>query len=122
VSVSPEARAGEIDTEPQEMQPVQNDSPETKLEACRERIDDVDRRLVALLNERTQVVECVSDIKKSANMPVYSPKREEAVYANIAACNAGPLPNVALQRIFERIIDEMRKFEKERMLGPGVVR
>ncbi|HVW11934.1 MAG TPA: chorismate mutase [Bryobacteraceae bacterium] len=92
------------------------DKPETQLADCREHIDDVDRRLVALLNERTAIVEKIGNIKKSAQMGVYEPKREDAVYANIAAANRGPLPEDALRRIFERIIDEMRKVQRDRMV------
>jgi len=93
-----------------------SDTPETRLAACREHIDDVDRRLVALLNERTAVVEKIGQVKKEAQMAVYEPKREDAVYANVTANNAGPLSNGALERIFERIMDEMRKIQKERMV------
>ena len=96
------------------MQPP-NDTPEARLAACRAQIDDLDRRLVALLNERTAIVEVIGRVKKEAQMAVYEPKREEAVYDNIRAANSGPLPNDAVQRIFERIIDEMRKVQKERM-------
>jgi chorismate mutase-like protein len=92
------------------------DTPETQLAACREHIDDVDRRLVALLNERTAIVEKIGNIKKSAQMAVYEPKREDAVYSNIAAANRGPLPEDAMKRIFERIIDEMRKVQRDRMV------
>jgi chorismate mutase-like protein len=96
--------------------PSQNNTPETRLAACRERIDEVDRRLVALLNERTGIVETIGQLKKDAQLPVYEPKREELVYANIEASNSGPLPADALKRIFERIMDEMRKVQRERMV------
>jgi chorismate mutase len=92
-----------------------SDTPELKLARCRELIDDLDRRLVALLNERTAIVEQIGNAKKEAQMAVYEPKREDAVYANIAASNQGPLPDDALRRIFERIIDEMRKVQRDRM-------
>jgi len=95
--------------------PSQNDTPEDQLASCRSGIDDVDRRLVALLNERTAIVERIGQVKKAAGLPVYEPKREDAVYANVTAHNTGPLPNDALQRIFERIMDEMLKVQKERM-------
>jgi chorismate mutase-like protein len=92
-----------------------NDTPENRLASCREGIDDIDRRLVALLNERTAIVERIGQVKKEAQLAVYEPKREDAVYANVSASNKGPLPDEALQRIFERIIDEMRKVQRERM-------
>ena len=96
--------------------PLSSDTPVARLAACREEIDGLDRRLVALLNERTAIVEKIGQAKKEAEMAVYEPKREDAVYANIASSNRGPLTNEALQRIFERIIDEMRKVQKERMV------
>jgi chorismate mutase len=96
--------------------PLPGDTPESRLAHCREEIDGLDRRLVALLNERTAIVERIGEAKKQAQLPVYEPKREDVVYANIAASNTGPLTNDALQRIFERIMDEMRKVQRERMV------
>jgi chorismate mutase len=92
-------------------------NPVAGLAQCREKIDEVDRSLVALLNERTRVVEKIGQLKKEANLPVYEPRREDAVYSNVAASNQGPLTTEALHRIFERIMDEMRRVQKDRMAG-----
>ena len=88
---------------------------ETELARCRARIDDVDVQLVALLNERTLIAQQIGNVKQAAGLPVYEPKREELVYQNIAANNHGPLPQDAVRRVFERIIDEMRKVQRDRM-------
>ena len=85
------------------------------LAGCREEIDGIDRRLVALLNERRRLVERIGAVKANMSMPVYEPKREDAVYANIMAANAGPIPDDSVRRIFERIIDEMRTLQRTRM-------
>ncbi len=85
------------------------------LSGCRERIDEVDRRLIVLLNERATVVEEIGRIKGEAAMAVYEPKREDQVFANVAANNSGPLSHDAAKRVFERIIDEMRKIQRDRM-------
>jgi chorismate mutase len=90
-----------------------------KLEEYRVLIDDVDRRLVALLNERTQVVENIGSVKRSTDLPIYEPRREEQVFANIDGANVGPLSHDALRRIFERIIDEMRRIQRVRMESQG---
>ncbi len=90
-------------------------TPEQELAKCRARIDDVDLRLLALLNERTQIAEAIGKIKQSASLPVYEPKREDLVYQNVTLNNQGPLPNDAVRRVFERIIDEMRKVQRDRM-------
>src|ERR1700683_2728711 len=97
------------------MQPP-SDLPAARLKTYREEIDGLDRQLSACLNDRTAIVKKIGQAKKEAERAVYEPKREDAVYANIAASNKGPLTNEALQRIFERIIDEMRKVQKDRMV------
>lgn len=88
----------------------------TALGDCRDRIDDVDVRLMKLLNERARVVEEIGNIKHGQDLPIYEPKREDQVFANISRHNAGPLSHDAAKRIFERVIDEMRRLQKERML------
>ena len=85
------------------------------LSDCRSRIDVVDRRLVALLNERTRIVEEIGRIKRKMQMPIYEPKREDEVFANAMASNPGPLSPEAVKRIFERIVDEMRVVQKTKM-------
>jgi chorismate mutase len=93
------------------------DEARRKLEEYRVLIDDVDRRIVALLNERTGVVENIGRIKREAQLPVYEPKREEQVLANITGANQGPLTEAALRHIFERVIDEMRTIQRLRMVS-----
>ena len=85
------------------------------LERCRTQIDELDRRILALLNERTLVVEQIGHIKQSAAMPIYEPRREDLVFQNVAAHNTGPLSPDAVKRVFERIIDEMRRVQSDRM-------
>jgi chorismate mutase-like protein len=90
-----------------------------RLEEFRILIDDVDRRIVALLNERTRVVEEIGRVKREAHMPIYEPRREEQVMANITESNEGPLTPEALRRVFERIIDEMRTVQRLRIESDG---
>jgi chorismate mutase len=86
-----------------------------KLEEFRVLVDDVDRRIVALLNERTRVVEGIGNVKRQAALPIYEPRREDQVFANVTEANGGPLTEGAVRRIFERIIDEMRIIQRTRM-------
>ena len=95
------------------------DEARAELEKCRVLVDDVDRRLVALLNERTRVVQEIGRVKRQTNMPIYEPKREDQVFANISVSNRGPLTEEAVRRIFERIIDEMRMIQRVWMKSDG---
>src|SRR5690349_6096432 len=91
-----------------------------KLKELRVFIDDVDRRIVELLNERVSVVEDIGRVKRDADMPVYEPDREERVFANVRSVTSDdPLAQAAVRRIFERIIEEMRQIQKLRMESNG---
>ena len=82
---------------------------------CRRLIDALDLRILTLLNERAGIVEQIGHIKQSAAMPIYEPNREVQVFQNVRQNNTGPLTPDAVQRVFERIIDEMRKVQSDRM-------
>jgi chorismate mutase/prephenate dehydratase len=77
----------------------------------RTRIDALDARIVAQLNERARLVREVGRIKQRAGVAIADPKRVEEVLQRITSNNPGPLPNANLRRIYERIIDEMTAFE-----------
>jgi chorismate mutase-like protein len=85
------------------------------LSRCRVVIDDLDRRIIALLNERTTVVEQIGRIKEELKMGIYEPKREDQVLENVLSHNSGPLPPESVKRIFERIMDEMRTLQKMKL-------
>jgi len=86
---------------------------------CRRQIDALDLRILALLNERTKVVEEIGRIKQQLGLPIYEPKREDDVFHNVTAHNQGPLPPEAVRRLFERIIDEMRTLQRMRRDAAG---
>ncbi len=81
---------------------------------CRKRIDELDLRILELLNQRTKIVEEIGKIKEQLGMAIYEPKREDDVFRNVLTANGGPLPPEAVKRLFERIIDEMRTLQKMR--------
>ena len=82
----------------------------------RKRIDVLDVKILGLLKERTRVVEEIGRIKQKLKMPIYEPKREDQVFHNVTTHNQGPLSAEAVQRVFERIIDEMRNIQRDKML------
>ena len=96
------------------------EAAQAALAECREQIDEVDRRLVGLLNERVLVVQRIGEIKQNSGLNVYEPNREKKVLENVLGSNIlgpekGPLPDEAAVRIFERIMDEMRTIQRDRM-------
>ena len=79
----------------------------------RTRIDKIDERIVKLLNERAQCALEIGRVKLKKDKEVYSPVREKDVINHICQVNDGPLDNDATQRIFEQIIEECKKIEKQ---------
>ncbi len=41
--------------------------------------------------------------------------REKVIYANVRAANKGPLPDIELTHIYERIIDVMRALQRNEL-------
>ncbi len=85
---------------------------ERLLARARRAIDEIDRQLVRLLNERSLHVRRIGAAKRRHGLPIYQPDREEEIFANVVAANAGPLEDAALRRVFERILDESRRMER----------
>ena len=85
----------------------------------RKKIDDLDRRLVQLLNERAHCAHEIGRLKRNSSMPIYEPDREKAIFENIAMHNSGPLSQVQLRQVYERLIDVMRQIQRDEM-APAV--
>jgi chorismate mutase len=86
------------------------------IEELRARIDVIDEQLVRLLNVRVACAVEVGRLKHEAGLPIYQPEREMQVLSRVrqsATDLSGPLTAEAVVRIFERIIDEARRAERE---------
>jgi chorismate mutase len=85
------------------------------LEELRNQIDALDRQLVELLSERARAALMIGHLKVKTSLPVYEPAREKIIYANVRAANKGPLPDIELTHIYERIIDVMRALQRNEL-------
>ena len=86
------------------------------IDHLRQRIDALDERLVELLNERASCALAIGELKKALGLEIYQPNREAQVLKHVrdhGAATGGPLGPEALTRLFERIIDEARRLERE---------
>jgi len=92
------------------------------LEELRNRIDELDLKLVKLLNERARVVVEIGKLKNKTAKPVYSPDREKEVLARIVEANEGPLPDKCLAAIWRELMSGSFVLERPlriAYLGPG---
>ena len=87
---------------------MKNKPDKDDIKPLRAHIDTVDRILLQLLNERAQCVNAINYIKRQLGLPIYVASREQDVLRNVTSANEGPLDSGAVQRVFERIINETR--------------
>src|SRR5208337_401121 len=85
------------------------------IEELRMQMDVLDRQLVELISERARVAQMIGHLKADLSLPVYEPDREKIVYANVRAANKGPLPDIEMTHIYERILDVMRALQKNEL-------
>ncbi len=83
-----------------------------KLQPLRDAIDQVDRKLVELLNERARLALEVGHLKRADNAPVYRPEREAEVLRKVASLSAGPLTEAALTGVYREVISACRALER----------
>ncbi len=82
----------------------------------RKKIDELDRKLAALLNERASAAIEIGRLKRNTKLPIYEPDRERAVIENVQQSSHGPLDKRDLAQIFERIMDVMRNIQKHEIV------
>jgi chorismate mutase/prephenate dehydratase len=85
--------------------PVSNDAP--AIDSIRDSIDDIDRRIHDLLNERARFAQDVGKSKRSAGLSTadfYKPEREAQVLRQALERNKGPLRNEEIARLFREIM------------------
>ena len=93
------------------------DDAHEELSRLRDAIDRVDEVLVKLLNQRARYAVEIGEIKSLLKLPIYVAEREKEVLRHVEAASAGPLSGISIRRLFERVIDESRRVERE---GSGV--
>lgn len=87
-----------------------------KLKSYRDQINDIDHKLVDLLNERAEIVMKVKKLKQKEDVPLYDARREEELIENIAKYNKGPLYRDNVIQIFESILRNVQVLEKDENL------
>jgi chorismate mutase len=82
----------------------------------RRKIDELDGKLVELLNQRATAAIGIGRLKRNTDLPIYEPEREREVISNVQRLNGGPLAARDLAQIYERIMDVMRSIQKHEIV------
>jgi chorismate mutase / prephenate dehydratase len=88
-------------------------TPESvELRRLRRRIDALDRRIVGLLNERTELARSVGRVKAAdGRRAIRDVEREREVLLRATMANVGPLPQAELLAIYRRLMAAARALE-----------
>jgi chorismate mutase/prephenate dehydratase len=89
------------------------EGPETpELRRLRRRIDALDRKIVALLNERAELGRAVGLEKASAGRrAIRDVEREREVLLRVTMANTGPTPQADLLAVYRRLMAVTRALE-----------
>jgi chorismate mutase/prephenate dehydratase len=82
------------------------------LESLRKKIDQVDEKIVLLLEERTRCALEIGKLKGKDGGPIYSPERESEVYGRLEKLAKGPLPADALKSIYREVMSASLALEQ----------
>jgi chorismate mutase len=83
-----------------------------ELRRLREQIDALDRRIVRLLNERSELTIAVGREKTALRRrAIRDPQREREVLLRVSIANEGPLPQADLLALYRRLIASARSLE-----------
>ncbi|MBI4661366.1 MAG: prephenate dehydratase [Verrucomicrobia bacterium] len=78
----------------------------------RKAIDQLDEKIVSLLNERTKHVLEIGAIKLQAGEQIFAPDRELAVLERLCKLNPGPITNESLRAIYREVMSSARSLQK----------
>ena len=81
---------------------------DAELGALREKIDEVDRDVLAALNRRAELVSEVGALKSRGDSPVYVASRERDLVAKLVELNPGPFPSAGIPHVFREVISATR--------------
>jgi chorismate mutase/prephenate dehydratase len=83
-----------------------------ELARLRTEIDELDRRIVALINERAELTVAVGHEKAAiGRRAIRDREREREVLLRVSMANAGPVPQADLLAIYRRLIASARALE-----------
>lgn len=83
-----------------------------ELEQLRAKINEIDDRLLDLLNDRARIAMQIGEIKKKMEANIIDREREEQIYQRILKKNQGPFSGEAIKSIFALIIQKSRELQK----------
>lgn len=81
------------------------------LELCRQEIDEIDRKMTALFEERMQIAADVAQYKRATGKKVFDKQREDEKLASVEAMASNEYFARGLKELFSQIMSLSRKYQ-----------
>src|SRR5208283_1259187 len=82
------------------------------LSHLRKKIDQLDARIIGLLNDRAAITLSIGQEKIKNKKPIYAPDREQDVLKRVKEINGGPIKNEAVEAIYREIMSASLSLER----------
>ncbi|MCM8800358.1 MAG: chorismate mutase, partial [Candidatus Omnitrophica bacterium] len=83
-----------------------------EIKVLRNKIDRIDEKVLALLNERAKLSLKIASLKRLKGKSIYAPDRETYIIRELCKKNFGPLSKEAVESIFREIMSSSLSLEK----------
>ncbi len=79
-----------------------------ELKKTRQDIDDIDNKILELLNKRAASVKRIADVKKDKNLPPFDPSREKRILNELSRKNKGPMKTKDIEFVMDAVFKVFR--------------
>ena len=93
------------------------EEPSADLESLRQRVDEIDRRIIDAISERARIIVEIGKTKQRTGAPIYAPHRERQVLDRVLALNPGPMTRQTIEAIYREIMSGSFKLELPLRVG-----
>ncbi len=77
----------------------------------RKKVDDIDDKIVELLNDRANLALEIGKIKRDKALEFYVPAREQSIFTRLENQNKGPFPKNSLKSVYKEIMSATRAMQ-----------
>ena len=86
--------------------------PKTGIDELRQAIDEIDEKILGLINQRLSLAKQIGDFKKQGGIQITDTGREKEILNRLLENNNSPMGADGLRNIFNAIIAESRNVQR----------
>jgi chorismate mutase/prephenate dehydratase len=97
---------------PEPTLPITGTNPSADISALRMAIDEIDEKIMNLINRRLLLARQIGNVKKQGGIQLTDRQREKEILDRLLKKNNGPIGDTGLRNIFGAIIAEGRNVQR----------